>query len=86
MFSKPIWILLLTLVGAPLVYSQSVEVMPGMEYFFADVQFFKPLDKQYRTTFFHRTRVQLDYDNQASFFTAGYFNYNHNFWLWAQPG
>ncbi len=67
--------MLITLLCATPIYTQSVEVMPGTEYFFADVQFFKPLDKQYRTTFFHRTRVQLDYDNQTSFFTAGYFNY-----------
>lgn len=75
MFSKQIWtVLLMALYWLP-IQAQSVELMPGTEYFFADVQFFKPLDKQFRTTIFHRTRVQLDYDNQSSFFTAGYFNY-----------
>ena len=68
-------IILLFLLAGLSLRAQSVEVMPGTEYFFADVQFFRPLDQQFRSSFFHRTRVQLDYDNQASFFTAAYLNY-----------
>lgn len=76
MLSKNFWSFLIILFcWNTSAFAQSVELMPGSEYFFADVQFFKPLDQQFRTTFFHRTRVQLDYENQTSFFTAGYFNY-----------
>ncbi len=58
--------------------SQSVEFMPGNNFVFADVQFFKPLDKKYRSTLFSRTRARLGYKSEESgvdFFSGLYMNY-----------
>lgn len=55
--------------------SQSYELMPSSEYVFADIQFLKPFDKQYRFTLFSRTRIEVDYEEQVSFFSGAYFSY-----------
>ena len=55
--------------------AQSIELMPGDQYVFTDVQFLRSFDKAYRFTLFSRTRAQIDYDDQVDFFTAGYLNY-----------
>ena len=74
-------ILLLTFVfalGAFCGKAQSIEVMPGNENVFSDVQLLKPLIKNdYRFTVFNRTRTVLDYDNNANLLTLAYANYTH---------
>jgi len=55
--------------------TQSIELMPSTEYLFTDVQFFKPLDKKYAASLFSRTRAEINYDNEVSFFSAAYLNY-----------
>jgi len=56
--------------------AQSVEIMLGDKYAFTDVQFLKYFDKQYRWSFFNRTRMQLEYDQvPPDIFSAGYLNY-----------
>lgn len=58
--------------------AQSVEIMPGNNFVFTDIQFFKPLDNKYRTTLFSRTRARLTYDddeNGVNFFSGAYLNY-----------
>ncbi len=58
--------------------SQSIEIMPGNNFVFTDLQFFKPLDKKFRTTIFSRTRARLTYDddeNGVNFFSGAYLNY-----------
>lgn len=57
------------------VFGQSYELMPATEYVFADIQFLEPFDKSYRFTLFSRTRIQVDYDEQVSFFSGAYFSY-----------
>ena len=59
-------------------FSQSIEIMPGNNFVFTDVQFLKPFDKQFRTTIFSRTRARLTYDDEANgidFFSGAYFNH-----------
>ncbi len=59
-------------------FSQSVEVMPGTERVFTDVQFIEPVVPNNRHwTLFSRTRSTLDYNN-ANLFQAGYFSYTSN--------
>jgi len=52
--------------------------MPGNNFVFADLQFFKPFDKKYKATIFSRTRTRLTYDDAANgidFFSGAYLNY-----------
>ena len=55
--------------------AQSLELMAGHERIFADVQWLKPLDKDYRWTVFSRTRATVDYDNNTNLFSGAYLNY-----------
>ena len=54
---------------------QSLELMPGTERFFADVQWLKPLDKDYKFSLFSRTRATVDYENNTDIFSGAYLNY-----------
>ncbi len=59
-------------------YSQSLEIMPGNNFVFTDIQFFKPIDNTYRTTLFSRTRARLTYNDEANgidFFSGAYLNH-----------
>ncbi|MEM6630321.1 MAG: hypothetical protein AAF694_11655 [Bacteroidota bacterium] len=55
--------------------SQSLELMPGTERIFADVQWFKPLDEQYQWTVFSRTRLTVDYEENTDLFSGAYLNF-----------
>lgn len=57
------------------LYAQSLEIMPGTERIFADMQWLKFIDSRKQFSIFSRTRATVDYDNTSSFFTAGYLNY-----------
>ena len=60
----------------PGAFSQSIELMPGNQRLFADVQFLKPIHKEdFTWTVFSRTRGTLDYENNTDLFSAAYFNY-----------
>ena len=55
--------------------AQSLEIMAGGEYVFADLQWLKPFDQQHRWTLFSRTRATVGYDNRANFFSGAYLNF-----------
>lgn len=63
------------------LHGQSIELMPGTERFFGDVQWLKPLDEAYRWTVFSRTRATVDYDNSTDVFSGAYLNYTTNLGL-----
>lgn len=66
---------LLFLAAANFSFAQSLEVMVGENGAFADLQWLKPFDQQYRWTLFSRTRMTVDYDNRANLFSGAYLNY-----------
>lgn len=67
---------LLTLAVSYCGRAQSLELMPGHDFFFTDVQFLKNFDPAYRFTVFSRTRAQIAYaDDAVDFFSGAYFNY-----------
>lgn len=55
--------------------SQSLELMPGTQRLFADLQWLKPFDKEFRWTLFSRTRATVDYENNTDLFSGAYLNY-----------
>ena len=55
--------------------SQSLEIMAGNSHVFADLQWLKPFDQQFRWSLFSRTRMTVDYDNRANLFSGAYLNY-----------
>ncbi len=59
------------------INAQNFEVMPGNNFVFTDVQFFKSFDKKYQTTLFSRTRARITYDDEkgVDFFSGAYLNY-----------
>lgn len=59
-----------------IAYTQSLEIMPGTERFFADVQFLKFFDQQYKVSIFSRTRLTTSYSGeQTNLFSGAYLNY-----------
>lgn len=75
---KPFFILIISFFSISHLDAQSIEVMPGNNFVFTDIQFFKSFDKQYRMTLFSRTRARLTYnddENGINFFSGAYFNY-----------
>ncbi|MEL6251686.1 MAG: hypothetical protein AAFR87_06725 [Bacteroidota bacterium] len=54
---------------------QSLELMVGNQRVFADVQWLKPFDKEFRWTLFSRTRGTVDYKNNTDLFSGAYLNY-----------
>ena len=66
-------ITLLTFPSSP-ASAQSLEIMPGHNRIFVDVQWLKPLDQKFRFSLFSRTRATIDYENQADIFSGAYFN------------
>ncbi len=53
---------------------QSLEIMPGTERLFADVQWFKPIGEDPSWTVFSRTRATVT-DGNANLFSAAYLNW-----------
>lgn len=71
-----ILLMLLWLSTLHAVYAQSIEIMPGTKRLFADVQWLKPFDQQYRWTLFSRTRATTDYSGEnPNIFSGVYLNY-----------
>lgn len=66
---------LLLLAVAQFLKAQSLEIAPGNEYVFADLQWLKPFDQQFRWSLFSRTRMTVDWDNRANLFSGAYFNH-----------
>ncbi len=63
-------------------FSQSVEIMPATERFWADVQFLKPLyGDNYKYTVFSRTRSTIDGDDNINMLSSAYFSYSSNIGL-----
>ncbi|MCI5055300.1 MAG: hypothetical protein MRY83_04275 [Flavobacteriales bacterium] len=57
--------------------AQSIEVMPGTENMFFDIQFLKPLQEDnYKFTVFSRTRGIVDYESNANILSAAYVSYS----------
>lgn len=67
--------LLLVFLGAIRLGGQSIELMPGTERVFADVQWLKPFDDEFRWSIFSRSRVTVDYNENTDLFTGAYLNY-----------
>ncbi len=63
------------------VSAQSLELMPGIERVFADVQWLKAFDLEQHWTLFSRTRATVDYDNNTDLFSGAYLNYTTNIGL-----
>lgn len=55
--------------------AQKLEFMAGDKELFADVQWLRPFDKDYKWTLFSRSRATVDYENRSNLFTGAYFNY-----------
>lgn len=69
-------ILFVTLLWLAKAFGQSIEIMPGTENVFVDVQFLKPLKQNdYRFSVFSRTRGIVDYENNANILSAAYVSY-----------
>lgn len=54
---------------------QSLELMAGNQRVFADLQWLKAFDKEFRWTLFSRTRGTVDYENNTDLFSGAYLNY-----------
>lgn len=65
---------LLLLATTQFLRAQSLEIMPGNEHVFADLQWLKPFDSQFRWSLFSRTRMTVDWDNRANLFSGAYLN------------
>ncbi|MEO0405218.1 MAG: hypothetical protein AAF193_10135, partial [Bacteroidota bacterium] len=67
---------IIVLLMASSSFAQSIEVMPGTENTFFDIQFLKPIKKgDYRFTTFSRTRGIVDYGGNANILSAAYVSY-----------
>lgn len=69
--------LLLLLLFLPITLSaQTVEIMPGLNNVFIDVQFFKPFKPgDYSWTLFFRARGEVDYEKNTDIFSGLYLSY-----------
>ncbi len=73
---KPIIALLVVTLGvAATTKGQSLEVMPGTERIFADVQWLEFLDDGKKWSVFSRTRATTDYRENTNLFTGAYLNH-----------
>ena len=60
--------------------SQSIEIMPGAERIFVDVQFLEFFDQDLRWSLFSRSRATSSYtDSKTDLFTGSYMNYTSRF-------
>ncbi len=66
---------LLLSVGQASVSGQSLEMMPGTERFFTDVQWLEFFDDDRKWSLFSRSRATSDYKENTSLFTGAYLNY-----------
>jgi len=55
--------------------AQSIELMPGTERIFGDLQWLQSFEENRAWSLFSRTRFTVDYQEQTSFFTGAYLNY-----------
>jgi len=56
-------------------YSQSIEIMPGTERVFTDVQWLETFDEERKWSLFSRSRATVDYKDNTNLFTGAYLNY-----------
>lgn len=59
------------------VKSQSIEIMPGNNFVFADIQLLQPLVENYRTSIFNRSYIRAFYEkapDRLDYLSATYFN------------
>ncbi len=55
--------------------AQSLELMPGTQRTFTDIQWIKAFDDQGKWTIFSRSRATVDYDNETNLFTGAFISY-----------
>ncbi|MGD1889844.1 MAG: hypothetical protein ACFB15_04485 [Cyclobacteriaceae bacterium] len=55
--------------------AQSLELMPGIERIFVDVQWLKTFDQNRKWSLFSRSRATVDYEENTDLFTGAYLNY-----------
>lgn len=70
--------MIIVLLSSSGLNAQSLELMPGTERLFMDLQWLKAFDKNYKATLFSRTRLTLDYNNSPDIFNGTYINYTSN--------
>ena len=71
-----IFIIAAFLILSKFSFTQSIEIMPGTDNLFFDIQFLKPLKKNdYKFTVFSRTRGIVDYESNANILSAAYVSY-----------
>ncbi len=66
---------LLIIVMNTQTHAQSLEMMPGTERFFADVQWLEALDSNRKWSVFSRVRATDDYRENTNLFMGAYLNY-----------
>lgn len=70
------WLIFTLLIGfMPKAKAQSLEIMPGNNRVFADIQWLQPLEPSYQFSLFSRTRATVTYEQQTDVFTGAYLNY-----------
>ncbi len=69
-----IYLVVLVLTIGSKTIGQSLEVMPGNERLFMDVQWLEPLGEDIRWSVFSRTRATVDYDENTNLFSGAYLN------------
>lgn len=68
--------LLTVLLGTSIVGgAQSIELMPGKERMFTDVQWLSRFSEQSAWSLFSRTRATVDYEENTNVFSGAYLNY-----------
>jgi len=72
---KSLWLFGFLVLCSALGYAQSLEVMPGTERVFADVQWLQFLNEQNTWSLFSRTRATVDYEERTDLFSGSYLNY-----------
>jgi len=72
---KTYFILFLLLISGVHVFGQSLEIMPGTERVFVDVQWLEFFEEDQKWSLFSRSRATTDYEENTNLFTGGYLNY-----------
>ncbi|MEM9834312.1 MAG: hypothetical protein AAF944_27025 [Bacteroidota bacterium] len=67
--------LIILVLGGIKVCAQSLELMPGTERIFIDIQWLKTFDQARRWSLFSRSRATVDYEENTNLFTGAYLNY-----------
>ncbi|HAA10787.1 MAG TPA: hypothetical protein DCE41_03460 [Cytophagales bacterium] len=76
---------LLLLLGCTKTIAQRIELMPGTERLFWDIQWMQRFDEAGAWSLFSRTRGSVDYQGTTDWFSGVYFEYNTPLRIWTYP-